>query len=124
MIKYKKDRNGMRIKKTPVYVQDTLTDKKALKQQAKDDLLVENNNVEFDADINSMLYMTAVSTVANYKFNEAVSAGESTADAFDAVYKATVNWKGADNEVHTIQVKTVIEAVEKALSETASIVID
>jgi len=41
---------------------------------------------------------------------------------YDAVYKSTVGWKGADNEVHTVQLESLSEALEKNLLEIKNVI--
>lgn len=86
-----------------------------------DNLVVTVYSVKFDAHEEAMGNMSNVANVATKKYNKLVAEGTSPVDAYDAIYKSTIPWKGADNKVHTVQIETIVEALEKAMEERAKI---
>lgn len=109
-------------KKEVIYVAEELKNSKAIKQDSKDKLIVKVNNVEVDADTVSINYMSSVVALANYKYNQAIANGVSTADAYDATYKSTIGWKNANNTISQVQIESVAEALELAMGAVANIV--
>lgn len=118
-----------------LYVPDAIKGTKAKKQQAKDDIVVTANTVMYDGDIVSINYMSSVVAVANFKYNQYTSIGVAldpltpavltilTPDqAYTAVFKSTITWKGADNLNHTVQIESVAEALELAMTATATVI--
>lgn len=106
------------------YVQDELLDSKAIKQQAKDEMTTTHNTVEYDTDTTSLVYMNAVANIANFKFIQALVANDTTLQPlYDAVYKSQVSWRGADNVTHTVQIESLAEAIEAAMTALATDVI-
>ena len=114
--------NGVLIKKIKVYREYEKINAKALKQEAKDLLEIEVNGVSYDGDTVSINYMSSVVAIANFKFNQAIALGMTPTEAYDEVYKQTIGWKGADNEVHQVQGESVAEALEEAMGAVANIV--
>jgi hypothetical protein len=115
--------NGVLIKpNAPVYFEYEKVGAKAIKEDTKDNLVVTVNGVDYDGDTVAINYMSSVVSVANAKFNQALSQGLSASDAYNAVYKQTIGWKGSDNEVHTVQIESIVEALELAMGEVANIV--
>ena len=91
------------------------------KVKALDTLAVEINGVTYDAHQEAINNMSAVTNVAHTKYNQLITSGMGASMAYDSVYKQVVPWKGADNEVHTVQVESLVEALEAAMTERAKI---
>jgi len=123
MIETKTIKKGALIKKVPHYTPEQKTGSKALKEEAKETQTTTNKSVEYDTDTTSLVYMNAVTNVANFKFIEAlVQANPEFETLFDAVYKTSIGWKGSDNNVHNVQLKSIIEAMELAMNQVAGTV--
>ena len=44
-------------------------------------------------------------------------------EAYKAIYKdMTVRWRGADNEVHEVQVESICEALQNSMLEVAKVI--
>lgn len=114
--------NGALTKRVLVYVPEEKKFNKALKEENKQTLTISVNGVEYDADTTAINYMSSVVSLANFKFNQVIAAGTSPAMSYEAVYKQTVGWKGADNKVHQVQVESIAEALESAMGKVANIV--
>ncbi|WP_455756469.1 hypothetical protein [Sulfurimonas sp.] len=117
----------------PKLIEEDLIGDKALKEQAKRDLKVTNNQVIYDADSGSLVYMNAVANLANFKFINALYLqmkplveSNNTTDAmyplavlivslYETVYKTQIDWKGADNESHKVQIESLAETIEIAM---------
>jgi len=96
---------------------------KAEKESTKEAIKVEHSSVVYDGDFTSINYMSATVAVANHKMLQAmVQANPDLQPVYDAVYKSTVGWKGADNEVHTVQLESLSEALEKNLLEIKNVI--
>ena len=95
---------------------------KELKAKELDALTVTANTIMYDADGKAMGNMGIVIGIANFKFNKALAQGVAPEDAYDAVYKTVIGWKGADNEVHMVQVESICEAAEAGIRRIATIV--
>jgi len=107
-----------------VYEEDKLVGKPAIKEQAKKDMKTEHNLVSYDTDTTSLVYMNAVTNLANFKFIQAlVDSDVSLQPIYDAVYKSTIDWKGSDNLPHTVQIESIAEAIEMAMTSLAADVI-
>lgn len=96
----------------------------AIKQEAKDNLTVTVDGITFDADAQSISYMSSAITIANKHILDAMAADSSLSvtDAFNKVYSTTVKWKAADNNIYDVKIKTLAEALEKALGAVGNIV--
>lgn len=79
------------------------------------------NSIEYDADETAMDRVDRILTMANWKFNQAVAGGMSAAEAYAAVYKTTVVWKGKDNEFHDIQIESLAKAQEAAINKMKTV---
>jgi hypothetical protein len=96
---------------------------KQMKVEKLYSVVITHNTVAYDADGRSIGNMSAVMGVANFKFNQSVAGGASYADAYQAIYKdSTIFWKGADNELHEVQIESVCEVLEKSMLEVANII--
>lgn len=95
---------------------------KAIKVAGLDGLTITHNTVFYDADNKSIGNMSAVVALAGWKFNQALANGFTVVEAYQIVYKdTTVNWKGADNLVHTVQAESICETLEVSMIEVATI---
>ena len=79
------------------------------------------NSIEYDADETAMDRVDRILTLANWKFNQAVAGGMTVAEAYAAVYKATVVWKCEDNEFHDIQIESLAAAQESAINKMKTV---
>jgi len=122
MLIEKKSTNNFITRKVVEYVEDTLLDRKAIKQQAKNDLVVNVNSVPFDGDTASINYMSSVVALANAKFNQALAAGATPDEAYELIYKTTIKWKNANNTISNVQVETIVKALEDTMNEVASVI--
>lgn len=115
-------KHGHLYKKEVSYVQDPIKDRKAIKQQAKDELVVNVNSVPFDGDTASINYMSSVVALANAKFNQALASGTTVEEAYELIYKTTIKWKNANNTISNVQVETIAKALEDTMSEIATVI--
>ena len=122
MLVENKVKHGHLYKKEVSYVQDPIKDKKAIKQQAKDELVVNVNSVPFDGDTASINYMSSVVALANAKFNQALASGATVEEAYELIYKTTIKWKNANNTISNVQVETIAKALEDTMSEVATVI--
>ena len=79
------------------------------------------DSIEYDADETAMDRIDRILTLANWKFNQAVAGGMAAPEAYAAAYKATVVWKGKDNEFHDIQIETLAAAQESAINKMKTV---
>ena len=124
---------------------DAMLDIKDAKIKELENILVEQHGVEYDGNMKAQHNMSAVGTLANWKFNQALgqlllqasmntdmpeasraviaTLGQATIGIYNAIYKDTkMLWKGADNEIHTVQGESILESLEKAMYEVGKIV--
>lgn len=130
MIKKITEIKGALIKhNVPVYTEE-FKGKDAVKKETKETLKVKHNNVEYDADTISLIYMNSATARANHLFIQAlvqanpngfVDANQTITfqDLYDSIYKSTIGWKGADNIVHNVQIESLPESIEIAMNEIA-----
>jgi hypothetical protein len=79
------------------------------------------NSIEYDADETAMDRIDRILTLANWKYNQAVAGGMSPVEAYAAVYKTTITWKGRDNEFHDIQIESLAKAQEAAINKMKTV---
>ncbi len=102
------------------------------KAQELSTLTITNNTVLYDAHQEAIGNMAAIIGIANATYIRAVSVGlvlegeteavvMTPADAYNYVYKQTVNWKGADDKWHTVQLESLVETTQKAMTEKATV---
>ena len=115
-------RKGPLVTKEYLYERGTLTGHKAAKQYAKDTLVVAVDNVNMDADISSISYMSSVLTLANAEYNEAVASGTEPSDAYDAIYSHEIPWKDADNNISMVKISYIKDVLKTIMTTTASLV--
>jgi len=100
---------------------------KVRKDEALRNLTISINGVEYDANTNGQLNMSAVGSVANWQFNLQMVSYLKTipnpspdlqgfiavqSAIYKKIYKDThVNWKGTDNKMHNVQVESILEAL-------------
>lgn len=102
-------------------VPSTLSKASGDKRESLEGLYVPVNGVEYDAHTEAINNMTAVLAVANQKAIQAMCQALDIKVVYDAVYKTTTTWKGYDNKTHTIQIESLSEAIEKAMTERGKI---
>lgn len=116
--------------------EDAIAKSEYEKEQAKiqkeielNTLTITNNTVLYDAHQEAIGNMSAVIGIANATYIRLISVGTqengnvpmSAADAYNNVYKQTVNWKGADDKWHTVQLESLVETTQKAMTEKATV---
>lgn len=69
----------------------------------------------FDADEKAMDRIDRIITVANWKFNNAISMGLPSDVAYAAVYTTELPWKDADNNMVNVTVETLCQVQEASL---------
>lgn len=90
------------------------------KEKKLNKLVVTANTILYNADGKALGNMASVVGIANWSFNQLLANGTSALDAYDAVYKSTtVNWRGADNTTHSVQVESICEALKASMVEIA-----
>jgi len=93
------------------------------KVEALDMLTITANTIVYNADGKAINNMSGVVNLANWNFNKAVAGGTSASDAYQAIYKGTkINWKSANNEIHTIQVEAICEALNSSMKKIAKVI--
>lgn len=125
MIKETKQKSGLLVNKYYEYQPDPIKGDSAFKKEAKEKLETTHNTVPYNTDTESLVYMNAITNLANFKFIQALVANDPVAlqPLYDAVYKSTIEWKGADNVAHTVQLESLAEAIETAMTKLATEVI-
>jgi len=123
--------------RTPKYreIPDTgISKSKVDKDNALNNIKVNKNTVYYDANGIALGNMSSVVSIANFRYNQYTSIGVALdpltptvltvltpLDAYNAVYKSTITWKGADNIVHNVQIESICEALELGMKERAKI---
>lgn len=74
------------------------------------------DTVGYDADETAMDRIDRVLTLANWKYNQAIASGLSPMDAYSAVYKTIVSWKGKDNAFHDTDIEGLATLQEAAMA--------
>ena len=118
----KKEISRNRFNKNFEYYDEVLTNKKAIKKENKEKLIISYDGVDFESDTISINYMSSVVSVANYKYIALTSNGTPLNDAYNGVYKQTISWKCADNIVRPVKIETLVIVLEKAMGEIANII--
>ena len=91
-----------------------------LKEEAKAKVVVEHNSVKYQGDPMSINFMSAVGAIGAMRmFQVLVQSGVISQEQYDAVYKTTESWKGADNTIHNVQIESIVEASELAMQAQA-----
>jgi len=114
---------GMLVNKKVEYIPDPVIGDTAIKVHEKENLSVQEDVGEFDADTVSINYFSSIVSLANAKFNKALNDGASVTDAYTAVFVDTViPWKLKDNTVTTISIEKLVVVLENAMNGVATIV--
>lgn len=106
------------------------------KLKALDSLIVSANTVPFDADNQSINYMSSVIGLASFKMlqgmyniSDAKEIEELTEfdsliiSLYETTFKSRVEWKNANNTISNVQLETVAEALEKSMQEVSNIIV-
>lgn len=80
----------------------------------KSTIRIENLDVVLDADELALTRFTYLVTLANAKYNMAVTSGIEPSEAVK-VYDTSFNWKKADNTWVEIKIRDVVSALEKGI---------
>lgn len=108
-------------------VENQKLEAKLQKEKELSELVINHNTVLYDAHGEALGNMATVIAIANATYNRAISVGINgtimdLVDAYNYVYKnQTVTWKGADNKPHTVQLESLVEASQKAMTAKAEI---
>lgn len=111
------------------WVEDTTLKSEYEKSQTKDaknkeldNLTVNRNTVFYDANMEAIGNMSAVTAIACFKMlKELAKLSPENQAIYDAVFKQTIQWKGADNKPHTVQGESVAETSEAAMTAKSTI---
>ena len=90
-------------KRTQEELEQLIAVRPETKKKTLDTLVVESHTVPFDADSQSINYMSSVLTLANFKMIQAVANGATMSEAYDGIYKTVLSWKNANNTVSNVQ---------------------
>ena len=86
-------------------------------------IIVTSGLVGFDAHTRARGDITGVVALANYEFNKALLVlMPELQPVYDAVYGSSVDWKGADNLVHSVLIEDVAEVGISAMREYAKVI--
>lgn len=81
------------------------------------------NSVEYDAHTRARGDLSAIVALANFEFIQAlVSKNPDMQELYDSVYKSTIDWKGMDNKLHTVQIESIAKAAKVAYEEYAKVI--
>jgi len=117
--------------------------KKAI--DAINSIQVEQHGVFYDGDPKAQHNMSAVGTVANWRFNQAVLMSldrtmralpddsplkpvfaifdEAMRAAYNNIYhNSKIQWTGADNSLHNVQIESILESLEQSMRTVGEIV--
>ena len=98
-----------------------LMELKVEKNKQLEKLIVITNTVPFDADSQSINYMSSVLAIANFKMLQVIASGTNMTDAYSAIYKTIIQWKNADDSISDVQLETIAEALEAGMQAIGSI---
>jgi len=115
MLKKQVRKNGLLVTRDYEYVPDPIIGKKAIKTEHKKKLVVTVDGIPFDADSESINYMSTVISLALYK-------AKLDPDNADKYLNYELKWKCADNVTRTVTIPQLAQALEKALGEIANII--
>jgi len=96
--------------------------KKAEKEFKKLTNKVDLNDVIFDADEVSIMYMSSVLAIANFMFNKLIAEGKTPKEAYNAVYKQAVTWKDANNKFQNIPIEFIAGGLQQAMNNIKEII--
>ena len=111
-------------------VQDKLSSEaKQDKLEALATLYVTINGIDYDAHQEAINNMSSVVAAVQLRYEQAKLANNlldeasmlSDEEVYNSVWKQTTYWKGYDNEVHEVQFESLVEAIEKAMTERGKI---
>lgn len=111
----------------PEFTQDDLdkqaeSEAKTQKEKELNALQVSLNNVSYDAHMEAMGNMGIVTAIASFEMWKAwASLSHENLAVYNAVFKQTIEWKGATNEKHVVQIESVAETAKKAMEAKAEI---
>lgn len=98
-----------------------IEDAKKAKEESLKTLTIEHNGVVYDAHQEAINNMSSVANVASAQYNLKITQGATKEEAYNSTYKVIIPWKGATNEVHQVQIESIVEALEKSMQERAKI---
>lgn len=91
------------------------------KQENLSALYVTVNGVDYDAHQEAINNMTAVTGGVQFEYDKLVREGMTATEAYNLTWKQTTPWKGYDNEVHTVQFESLLEAQKLAMQKRGEI---
>ena len=106
---------------TPVLEPNALKKQKAMKNYYKKVAVVELNGVPYDADVDSIAFMSSVLSIANFRMLEAMANGASTEDAYNGVTSQTIPWKDANGKWSEIAIRDIPGGLEAAMRKVAEL---
>jgi len=137
MLKESITAEGMLLTKQVEYVEEPKFNASAIKENKKQVLVVSDAIGKFQANTVSVNYLTAIISLANAEYNQAVNAGIAAAikagttvdmgtiipAAYKEVYVTkTIPWKLADNTVATVTIEKLITILDESMTAIGTIV--
>jgi len=106
---------------TPMLEPNALKKQKAMKNYYKKVATIELDGVPYDADVDSIAFMSSVLSIANFRMLEAMADGASAEDAFTALTSQTVPWKDANGNWAEISLGSIPTGLEAAMRKVAEL---
>ena len=118
MFKYKFVNNNL----VPEMVPTTIKGKKAVKLHKKLTAIINVDGKKFQADTESINFMSSTLAISNFNFNKLLAAGKTPQEAFDLVYNRELGWKDAENKWTNVTVDQIGGNLEKAMYRIKDII--
>ena len=109
---------------TPVLKPTIIKGEKAVKYFKKSTATIKIDDHIFDANEESINFMSSVLVIANFRFNKLVNSGKTRKEAYKKVYEDTVVWKDAKNEWVEVKISNIADALELAMENMKEIISD
>ena len=95
---------------------------KAVKKYKKLTASIKIEGHEFDANEESINFMSSILAISNFRFNQLVNSGMTRKEAYAKVYGRTIPWKSKHNVWTDIKVENIADALELAMGEMRNII--
>lgn len=103
---------------------EDVLDKKALKEHKKNVAIITIRDMEFQADLESLVYMNSIVNLANFNYNKAVAEGVTPSEAFSLAYTEDLPWVDNSNTPRVITVADLVVGVNDSMHKIESIVVN
>lgn len=114
---------GRLVTKRFIAVPEELSEAKVKKIHLKETMTVNISGVLFDANSDSINYMTAIGALASWQTAQLLLSKDIiTQTEYDAVYKQEIPWKDAGNEVKIVMVEDILFSLHESMSGVRDIV--